>query len=62
MQQTSKHRVNRKPDYAAGVLIPGSRLKASATRHIPPFSYTASHAATHIIQQTIQCVITVLWR
>jgi len=53
MQQTSKHRVNRKPDYAAGVLILGSRLKASATRHIAPFSYTASHAATHFIQQTI---------
>ena len=60
MQQTSKHRVNRKPDYAAGVLIPGSRLKASATRHIAPFSYTASHAATHFIQQRRQLVAKLL--
>jgi hypothetical protein len=62
MQQTLKPRVNRKPDYAAGVLIPDSRRKASATRHMPPFSYTASHAATHFIQQTVQRVITVLRR
>lgn len=62
MQLTLKPRVNLKPDYAAGVLILYSRRKASATRHMPPFSYTASHAATHFIQQTVQRVIAVLRR
>ena len=60
MQLTLKPRVNHKPDYAAGVLIPGSRRKTSATRHMLPFSYTASHAANHFIQQTVQRVIAVL--
>lgn len=47
MQQTSKARINRKPDAAAGVLIWSSRRQIVSMRFQVRISYTAANAATH---------------